>query len=140
MSKKDPEEFVESLMHFGKKGMKWGVRKSKDELRTLDRASKEKTKAGEKKIQEAHTKSVDAARERLSTGKTKSEYKAAKQQYKNDKGQIGKHAAKQALAKAAEKRNKDINKSQEYRNGNEAAKALLLAAAGGVLFTILANS
>ena len=31
MSKKDPEEFVENLVHAGVKGMKWGKRKSKKE-------------------------------------------------------------------------------------------------------------
>ena len=119
----------EELEHSGVKGMKWGVRKSKSELRDLNRASRQKDR-------EARDKAIDKARARVSSGKTKANFKQAKQNYKHDKLEIGSREARKILNKARAKRASDIETSQLAKSGKEKATALI--AAGVSLATIVA--
>ena len=119
------EQFLE---HHGVKGQKWGIRnKSNRELNRASRAKDKKKQATQ----------VDKARANIKSGTTKENYKKAKAQYKKDKVNLGSRKAKQILRKAREKKYTEIEKSNEYRNGKEAAAAVLLATGAYVGLTML---
>lgn len=124
------DEFLE---HHGVKGMKWGVRRAHaKEMRSLNKASR-------KKDREENNSKIDAARERIRSGQAKSDYKAAKAQYKADKHVIGSREAKKALNKVKEKNYEDYQKSSELKSGKEKA-GYALAAAGLITVSVLMNS
>jgi molecular chaperone GrpE (heat shock protein) len=101
------------LEHFGVKGMKWGKHKSsssssssapkktRSELRALNKEARAKgraeNKAEIKKLQDEHDAKVNKARDEVDAKAQK--YNEAKKQYKIDKKEIGKVAAKQILKK-----------------------------------------
>lgn len=97
------DDVSDFLAHYGIPGMKWGHTKSKAELKELDR----KTRATPK---EAHTsaavpkygkerdEAIRTARNEL--GQKYQNTKAAKYQFKTDKYEIGKVAAKRVLDKS----------------------------------------
>lgn len=124
--------------HHGVKGQKWGVSRSKN--RALNKQSRAKDRAASKaqshKEAQAHTKAVDAARSRVSSGKTKQEFKAAKAQFKKDKVSKGSREARKILRAAKAKRYAEISKSQEARDGREAALMMFRDAAINAAFRI----
>ena len=138
------------LAHYGVKGMKWGQRRARK--KELNKAAKEhETRTGEAftrrknrekqvvdlpptfkqrpddKIRRDRDKKIVKARERVKSGQTKNDYKRAKQQYKIDKEEKGKYAAKLILADAKQKRAIDVYNSQQARDGREAVTATLTA-------------
>lgn len=106
------------LAHHGVKGMKWGVRKSRAELRALDKASRATDKA-------KRAKEIQSARDRYNKS-ARSNYKAAKAEYKEARHVIGKREAKKILNKVKEKNVKDWETGSQYKNGKEVAGAVLL--------------
>lgn len=107
-------EIDEYLAHHGVKGMKWGERKAaRQRNRQLNKESR-------RKDWDKQEKSVQRARDRVASGKTQQDYKKAKAKYKSNKRELGSREAKKALAKARDKKYKEINKSQEAKNGKEA--------------------
>jgi hypothetical protein len=101
------------LEHFGVKGMKWGKHKSsssssssapkktRSELRALNKEARAKGRAENKaalqKERDAHDAKVEKARNEVDGHAQK--YNEAKKQYKIDKKEIGRVAAKQILKK-----------------------------------------
>jgi len=115
------EEFVENFLeHHGVKGMKWGVRKSRSELRSLNKASR-------KTDREKFDKKIDQARSRVSSGKAKARLKKAKADYKSNKLDIGSREAKKILNKEKAKYISDVETSQYAKSGKERAVAATLA-------------
>ena len=126
----EDEEF---LAHYGKKGMKWGVRKAAVQRnRALNKASKAKDKAD-------WQKKVEKARANVASDKVKYDYKKAKTKYKSDKVAVGSREAKKTLAKAREKKVDTIRTARSYKNGKEVAVGVALAV-GYVAVQALANS
>lgn len=123
----------EVLEHYGVKGMKWGTRRasSSDRPSFVARRSKNRqlNKAARAKDRDKHTRTVDAARKRVDSGKTKADWKAAKRQHKQNKADLGSYEARKALNKAREKRMKDIETSKQYRDGREALLGTMLEVA-----------
>lgn len=124
------------LAHYGAKGMKWGVRKSKSERgpsgRQLNKASRQKDKR-------KYEASVDNARGRIASGATKRNFKKAKGEHAANKAKLGSREARKILNKAREKKYNDINTSQQARDGKEVAAILAVGAVGAVLMGILGS-
>lgn len=115
------EDFLE---HYGVKGMKWGERRARN--RQLNRESRKKDWAKQER-------DVERARTRVYTGKTKADYKKAKEKYKSDKLNIGSREAKKLLLKARNKKYSEISKAQEAKNKKEVAVILGVVGAATLL-------
>ena len=94
----------EEIKHYGVPGMKWGKTKgsynamSSNQKRGIRESFKEKTNAR-----------IDAARGRVSSGESRREYKAAKNQYKQSKAtETTKAGADRAKAVFQKSKNKYI--------------------------------
>ena len=125
------EESEGELSHYGKKGMKWGVRRAQNKV--LNKASRARDR------QEQAT-SVQAARDRIKSGATKADFKAAKADAKSRKMEIGSREVRKAIAKAREKRYEDVQKSQQFKNGKEMALTMIAGAATSLVTgTLLLN-
>lgn len=125
------EGIEEYLEHFGKKGMKWGVRSS-----TSDRdgpSNRSLNKESRQKDTQKHNKAVDKARGDVASGKVKADWKASKTQFKADKATMGSREARKIMSAKRIKLNETFYKSQEVKSGKETTLALvgtgLLAAA-----------
>lgn len=131
-------EVASFLEHFGAKGMKWGVRKSSAE-RSAGRAM---NKASRRKDTDKIDKTIDRARGRTSSGKTKAAWKKAKGEHSANKTKLGSREARKILNKAREKKYKDINNAQAAKSGKETAVAVgILAVVGGLsIASMLANN
>jgi len=121
------------LAHHGVLGMKWGhhkaqtsggsggssapAKKSRAELRALDKASVKNDKA-------ARNAEIDAARQRYDTS-ARSNYLKAKAQYKVDRHQIGKREALKAFNKVKDQNMADYEKASELKSGKETVVAVL---------------
>lgn len=125
------------LEHFGAKGMKWGVRKSSAE-RSAGRAM---NKASRRKDTDKMDKTIDRARGRTSSGKTKADWKKAKGEHSANKTKLGSREARKILNKAREKKYKDINNAQAAKSGKETAIVLGIIGVVGALHvaSIVAN-
>ena len=124
------EESEGELSHYGKKGMKWGVRRAQN--KALNKASRARDR------QEQAT-SVQAARDRVKSGATKADFKAAKADAKSRKMEIGSREVRKAIAKAREKRYEEVEKSQQFKSGKEMAVTMLAGAAALTLISVMQN-
>lgn len=115
------DEFIE---HYGVKGMKWGVRKS----RRLPVGSKEARK---------RDASIDKARENIRTGKSAERLQRAKTAYRHDKVTLGKKEAKRQLNKAKLKNVQELQKSLTAKDGKEFTTMLIADLATGGNLTAL---
>jgi len=125
----DDEGYFE---HHGVKGQRWGIenhqRKSRAELRSLDKKTKKRDNARD-------NREIDAARARYKTS-ARSNYKAAKAQYKIDKHIIGKRQAKKSLNKVKEKNFKDYQTASQTKHGKETAAAILVVSGAVLVHTL----
>lgn len=148
------DDSSEVIKHYGTKGMKWGVRKERRKAnRAMNKATKaaEKaesakafndyrkalrpsenpktfdtnTKEGRKAARRARTADIDRARERVNSGALKADRKELRPQYKKEKIEMGSRAARKLKRERKRALDDDFYRSQEYRNGTEAAVDIL---------------
>lgn len=113
----ETDDFLE---HYGVMGMRWGKHsggKSTSELKSLDKAAKKKDNA-------KRNAQIDGARARYKAS-ARSNYKAAKAQYKVDKYNIGKHEAKKAFQKVKDKNIRDADLANQTKSGKETVVAMV---------------
>lgn len=128
------------LEHYGVKGMRWGKRsssssssdsnpgKSRKELRALDRANRKSERAAARKEWDDN---IENARNRVDDDARK--YNEAKKQYKTDKKEIGKVAAKKILK---EHEDQFVNSwNTATLSTTKEAHAQLFATAGAMLLS-----
>lgn len=132
------QEFEAYIEHYGKKGMKWGVRQQfSKQNRALNKASRQKDlQKHEKEVKRARelTKSPTFFR---NTSKSALALKKAKSEHTENKMKLGSREANKILNKAREKHSNNIRKSGEYANGKEAAFGLI-AEFGSLAFKLRA--
>lgn len=121
----EDEDFLE---HFGKKGMKWGVRNP--ENRALNKASRQKDKAD-------YRAEIDTARDRVKSGAVKQELKDAKAQFQVDKKNLGSREARKILNDKRDSLYEEISTSNQVRDGKEAAASAVMAAGVALLVASL---
>ena len=124
------EESDGELSHYGKKGMKWGVRRAQNSA--LNKASR----AADRK---EHSDKVQTARDRVKSGANKADFKAAKADAKSRKMEIGSREVRKAISKARNQRYDEIQTSQKYKNGKELVAGALVSAAALTLFSLAKN-
>ena len=88
------------LAHYGVKGMRWGKRKA-NPVRAAKRAQKLAVIDTKKAMRDERDKSIMDARDRVEN--SRSNLKDAKKQYKTDRKEVGRKAAKAALINARTK-------------------------------------
>lgn len=123
------QEFEEYIEHFGKKGMKWGVRKQfSAKNRALNKASRKKD--AEKQLAEVTKARADTKSPTFwkNTSKSNLQLKKAKSQHNANKEKLGSREAAKILNKAREKRANTLSKSREAKNGKERATRMLSTA------------
>lgn len=97
--------------HYGKPGMKWGVRRSR--------------RPANAKQQRARDNQILVARGRVNGGKNRQRYMDARKQYKADKQTMGKAAAKRIFDKAKLRNVRDLQVANTAKDGKEFASMLL---------------
>ena len=129
----------DALEHHGVKGQRWGVRRRSSTGMTnhqLNKASRARDKARQKANNEAFKKSynaeIDAARNRVNSGKTDTAFKNAKSRAKAQKREVGSRETRKAIAAAREKRNTDYSTAGLTKYGAERTGAILGAVGGAV--------
>lgn len=143
MSYDDKPASPEELLHFGVKGMKWGVRK---EQTTTGGSGGESARQKNRRLNKEFTKQekakrdadIDAARARYNTSARKN-YLDAKAQYKQDKKTIGSRAARAKLEAVKQKNMEDYAVANQAKSGKETAFAVL-GLVGGVTLLALSGS
>lgn len=138
MSFADKPATPEELLHFGVKGMKWGVRKDQSTSggETPRQKNRRLNKEFAAKERAKRDTEIDAARARYNTSARKN-YLDAKAQYKQDKKTIGSRAARAKFNEVKRKNIQDYELAQQAKSGKETAYAVL-GLVGGV--TLLALS
>jgi hypothetical protein len=150
----EPEYIIE---HYGKQGMKWGVRRdSKTGVRpiakTLDKSKVGKAAAANvdrsmarsrnrelnKASRAKDVKTIEAARARVKSGQTKADFKNAKAAHAENKRKLGTREAKRLLYEARDKRYEEIAISRTAKNGKEVA--ISVATGVGALVAYVAIS
>lgn len=131
------DEFLE---HYGKKGMKWGVRKAEGSgpsNRELNKASRAKDRADAKATKKKNTddwdNEIDSARSRIAGGQGRKDVKAAKQQYKADKQALGSREAKKALNAVKNRVATDEAVAGLAKSGKETRNAVIFAVGASVV-------
>jgi len=109
------EDFLE---HYGVKGMKWGVRKSRRYSPGSPGALSRERK-------------ITNARRRIEKGKNRERYQDAKTTYRHEKVTKGKAYAKNKFNKAKLKNLRDAQVANAAKDGKEFAKFLLVDIASG---------
>lgn len=137
---------VDELMHYGVKGMKWGVRRTYTQMKASYKKAK---KDANKSFNKAYNKSIaayspikkhrqannerwnDATEKILTLEKARSEYKSAKKAFKAD--ERSKAAAKKALAKMEKQQYKEFvrKRSKEILAGESVLGKIWDVTTGG---------
>lgn len=114
-------EVEDFISHYGKKGMKWGVRNSRRPVPGTKAAI-------------SRDKQIDAARERFASGANRRRYVQAKTKYKHQRVTKGKNFAKRELQKAKLKNLRDAQVANTAKDGKEFATFLAydVLSGGGV--------
>lgn len=141
----------DELAHFGVKGMRWGHRKAPDdsgssgsssgksdsgtskptfkEKRAMNKAARRednlKLVKQKQKAQTADDQKILDARARMN--RVQQEYKDAKSQYKIDKQEVGRVAAKRALKEAGQKKAETLAKADQLTKAERKVYNTLLA-------------
>lgn len=116
------------LEHFGKKGMRWGVRTKRPGAFATSKHKHQLNKASRQKDAAKIDKTIDRARGRVASGKTKAEFKKAKSEHAANKAKLGSREARKILNKARQKKYTDVTNSQAAKSGRETTVALLVTA------------
>lgn len=143
------DEFLE---HFGVKGMKWGKSsggaaasggKTKSELRTADKASRQADRATFKSARKKDAADIDteidAARGRIKSGENRQKFKDAKATYSEQKMVVGKREAKKALNAVKSELYTDAAVADLAKSGKETTKAIVSGIAGMVILGAIAG-
>lgn len=117
----------EALEHFGVKGMHWGQRKVAD-IRT----NRQRNKASRQKDQAARNAEIDAARNRIASGKNRQDFLDAKARFKTDKKTIGSREARKKFDAVKQKNLDDAEVAARAKSGAETA-GRILGTVGGIL-------
>lgn len=118
----------DSIVHFGVKGMRWGVRRDPRNVafRKQRRANRNAT--------------IDAARRRQRSGESGKELKSARRQFKTEKNTLGKSAARHNLRAARHKFQDERFVAKQTKSGAETVGAVLAVAGGVALRIALASA
>ena len=131
------------LIHFGVKGMKWGVVRNFQRNRQLNKASRMKdrkeNKAAAKREDVERNAAIDAARQRIGSGQARRDFKDAKAQFKVDKKVIGSREARKKLDAVKLRNMNDAETADLVKSGAETAGAVIGAVGSIVLARVLAS-
>jgi len=116
----------DAIVHFGVKGMRWGVRRDPRNVafRKQRRADRNAT--------------IDAARKRIKSGQAGKELKGARRKFKTEKNTLGKSEARHNLRVAREKFKDERATANMAKSGKETVAVVLLTA-GSVALRVLAS-
>lgn len=127
------------LEHFGVRGMKWGVRKKRDEAsrreqfsryrsdrrakKERDRALNAETRRRDRETGRAnartHAQRVDEARRRVNSGDARADYREARRQYRQDRQRVGSREARNILARHREDLYREMELAEQPRDVGE---------------------
>lgn len=124
------------IVHFGVKGMKWGVHKKDTSSGSSSRDTRKADKAA---ANEKRDKAIDRARGRLASGKIGRELDAAEAKFKADKAVVGRREAKKALNKVKAKLRDEVDLADSLKSGKESAEAITTAI-GSIALSVLAGA
>lgn len=125
------------LVHYGVKGMKWGVR-----MRTAREGfqrNRELNKKSRAKDRASRDRQIDAARDRVSK-RDPDVFKNVKAEYKADKKAIGSREARKKRAVKLDKLQSDFETARLAKSGRETTQAVLLAVGTVTLKAVVAAS
>jgi len=117
----------DAIVHFGVKGMRWGVRRDPRNV------------AFRKRRRAERNATIDAARKRIKSGQAGKELKAARRKFKTEKNTLGKSEARHNLRAAREKFKDEREVSRMAKSGRETVTAVL-AVAGAVALRVAVDS
>jgi len=123
-----PELNEELLIHFGVKGMQWGVRNSPKVQKMKDDRKAQKLKA-----KYDRDDAIDAARARVNSGANAKDRRDAKAEYKAQKKVVGRRAARKVLREKRRALNNEYNTSQQLKSGRERTLYILSRVGGAVV-------
>lgn len=129
-----PDLDEDLLIHFGVKGMRWGVRRDKATgPRSAAQKIKDQRKAEKLKQRYARDDAIDAARARVASGAVRKEYKDARVEYKAQRKVVGRREARRVMKEKRRALNNEYQLSQELKSGRERTTYLLTVAGLSVL-------
>lgn len=131
MRVEENENVNDFLEHFGVKGMRWGHRKaeSSNGEPSARQRNRELNRASRYRDQAKNQAEIEAARRRHYGGENAKRLTDAQAKYKKDMIKVGSREARKLLNQVRSEVYADSLKSQEYLNGKELVKDLLITMA-----------